>query len=362
MSKIVCDEMLVKQELARVGKPVTQYILTQASKARFWPGDLNDAAVLYFMQSKKCVRPALVLNACSACGGDQRIAMPAAAALESFHTWTLVHDDIIDNDDLRRGSPTVHRTFATKSAKEGLPRQLAEEYGRTIAILSGDILQGFATTLMCSLKSPQVPEKVRLELVSMLAGRVNFDVMEGETIDVQLSFADPEKIDEKTVLNMIAKKTAALYTFAAVAGAIIGTGKTSHRYVTAMASYARNSGIAFQLQDDILGILGNEVKLGKPIGSDIREGKRTLIVLRAFANATPGQKKTLRSTLGNKLATPREVEEVKEIFLDTKAVEKVQRMADAMTDRAVAALKPLPQSRPRDFLTHLAMYVTRRNN
>ncbi|MBI5361091.1 MAG: polyprenyl synthetase family protein [Planctomycetes bacterium] len=354
-------QKMVESELARVSVLVTDYLLDAAGSSGFAPADLKEGALRYFQLKKKCIRPALLLNSCAAAGGNMKQALPAAAAVEAFHTWTLVHDDIIDNDDLRREALTVHRYFAEKTAVFGLSAKLSEEYGRCVAILAGDILQGFAVTLMARLAQNKVPPAVVIALIAELEGRLINDVMEGETVDVQLSFTKPGNVTEKQVLQMLAKKTAALLSFSCRAGAVIGTGKLNHKYADAVSNYAYYAGLAFQLQDDILGITGDQKKLGKPVGSDIREGKRTLIVLEAFKRADKKQTALLKRVLGNPGADSNDVTAVKDIFVSLGAVSKTQEKAMAFIKKSVKYLDILPASRHKEFLSALAEYIVDRN-
>lgn len=357
----IYKQQMVESELARVSVLVTDYLLTAAGFAGFAPADLKEGALRYFQLKKKCIRPALLLNSCAAAGGDMKHALPAAAAVEAFHTWTLVHDDIIDNDDLRREARTVHRHFAAKALSSGLSAKLSEEYGRCVAILAGDILQGFAVTLMARLAQNKVPPAVVIALITEIEGRLINDVMEGETVDVQLSFTKPGNVTEKQVLQMLAKKTASLLSFSCRAGAVIGTGRLNHKYADAVSDYAYYAGLAFQLQDDILGITGDQKKLGKPVGSDIREGKRTLIVLEAFKKADRKQAALLKRVLGNPSADSGDVEAVKDVFVKLGAISRTQKKAAAFIEKSIGCLDILPASRHKEFLSNLAEYIVDRN-
>lgn len=329
----------------------------------FHPADLHDAIFSYIKQRGKGLRPMLMLLCAGAVGGDERKAIPAAAAVEIFHTWTLVHDDIIDRDTMRRGSPTVHTEFAARSHQTmNYTSAEAAHYGTTVAILAGDVQQGWSYNLLTELADGGVSPSVALYLIKYLSQVVETALVDGEMLDVQYSAMAVEQLSEAAILDMLAKKTAVLYQFAARAGAVIGLDDPAAQpeQVNALVRFAGDCGIAFQLQDDILGLIADEKELGKPVGSDIREGKRTVIIYHALQHASAPQRALLLQTLGNPAASTAQVAEATQYLIDCGAVAHAQSLARRYSEDAAAALDILPHSEYKSLLNTWGWYVVGR--
>ena len=352
-------------EQARISRrdAVYQRILDPRYAAYFQPAHIHDAVYSYIRQRGKGLRPLLMLLCAGAVGGDEQKAIPAAAAVEIFHTWTLVHDDIIDRDALRRGSPTVHIEFAARSQAElDYSADEAAHYGATVAILAGDVQQGWAYTLLAELAAEGVSPAVALHLIQYLSQTIETALLEGEMRDVQYATTPIAELSEAAIVDMLAKKTAVLYQFAAHAGAVIGLDDPAAQpeVVAALERFAGDCGIAFQLQDDILGLTADESKLGKPIGSDIREGKRTLIIYHALQGASTPERALLLETLGNPAASAAQVAEATQYLVDCGAVAHVQGIARRYSEDAAAALDALPASDYKRLLNTWGWYVVGR--
>ncbi len=351
-------------EQARIARRDAVYlrILDRRYAAHFQSADIHDAIYSYIKQRGKGLRPMLMMLCAGAVGGDERKAIPAAAAVEIFHTWTLVHDDIIDRDALRRGSPTVHTEFAARRTQLGYTEADAAHYGTTVAILAGDVQQGWSYSLLAELAEEGVSPTVALYLIKYLSQTVETALVDGEMHDVQYSTMPVEQLSEADILEMLAKKTAVLYQFAARAGAVIGLDDPAAQpqIVAALARFAGDCGLAFQLQDDILGLTADEGKLGKPVGSDIRAGKRTLIVYHALRDASPQERALLLQILGNPTASPAQVAEATQYLVDCGAVAKVQSLARRYSEAAAAALAALPDNDYKRLLDTWGWYVVGR--
>jgi len=302
---------------------------------------------------------------CGAVGGEEQTALPAAAAIELYHTWTLVHDDLIDRDNKRRGTPTVHFDFASRAMAEmGYQAKEAEHYGLSVAVLTGDIQHAWSISLFNDLtKYHDVDAALTLALIADLSGRVATSLIEGEMLDVQYSRWPIEKVDESYIIDMLWKKTGVLYEFAGQAGAAIGRRDSSLQddLVRNIAAFCGRCGTAFQLQDDILGIIGDESRLGKPVGSDLREGKRTTIVLRAFKEANAAQSAVLERALGNPAATDEDIAAATALLQDLGGVAYTKNLARQYVEEAVSYLSPLPSSHYKDILLQLAEYMVERD-
>jgi geranylgeranyl diphosphate synthase type I len=344
---------------------VYDYLDQWPGASAFRPADIHDAIYSYVQRRGKALRPIVLLLCCGAAGGDEGQALPAAAAVEVFHTWTLVHDDMIDRDDTRRGSPTVHAQY-TRHAQEvfGLKGEDAAHYGRTVAILAGDLQQSWSFALMSDLRKKGVPPYVVVELVERMATWLTPELLEGEMLDVQYSLTPFEQLTEDDVLRMLSKKTATLLEYAAWCGAKIGLGSREDEANLAvrLGEFARLCGTAFQLHDDLLGLTADETLLGKPVGSDLREGKRTLIIYRALARVDEAGRRRILSTLGNPSASPAEIAATMKIIEGTGAIEEVSDLANSHISQAQAILGDLPPSPQRQLLEAWANYLLARRH
>jgi geranylgeranyl diphosphate synthase type I len=299
-------------------------------------------------------------------GGEEKeeSALPAAAAIELYHTFTLVHDDIIDQDTLRRGVPTVHEAFRQQALEQlGYSEAMARHYGLSLGILAGDVLQSWSSALFTQLyRDFQVDPALSLELINELFRRVQSILIEGEAEDLRLSQAPLESVSPEAVLAMLWKKTGVLYEFAGRAGAAIGLGSRDiyAEAVESVAQFTGKCGTAFQIQDDILGLIGDQKQLGKPVGSDIREGKRTLMVLHSFPQMSPAEATLARQTLGNRQAGPEQIAELTALIRHYGGVDYARNLAEQYLKEALSYLDPLPESEYKGLLRAWAHYMIER--
>src|SRR5208337_5451576 len=220
-------------------------------------GELNKASAHLLAAGGKRLRPAVVMLAADAVKhGSSDDIMHAALALEVTHTFTLIHDDIMDDDNLRRGVQTVH-------TKWDMPT----------GILAGDVLYARAFEHLCLVNAK---DDAKLRAVTMLA-RACADICEGQHMD--MSFEHRTDVDEGEYLEMVRKKTGVLYAAAAGIGAVLAGG--TEVQVKALYTFGQNTGVAFQIQDDLIDLLTPSEKSGKDRASDLREGKQTIIMIKA---------------------------------------------------------------------------------
>lgn len=255
-----------------------------ASMLRGEPAELYAAARHLISSGGKRLRPYMALRSCQMLGGRRADAVPAAAAVEMIHNFTLVHDDIMDNDEVRHGVPTVHRKF-------GLP----------VAILAGDVLFSKAYQ---AVSGPRVPDRVAARLARLLSGACA-DVCEGQLMDI--SMARRRGMPTRAgYIAMVRKKTAALFGVSCAMGAVCaGAGPGD---VARLASFGGSLGVAFQITDDLIGVTGDPAATGKPVGNDIREGKKSLPILMALGRARGRDRRAITSCLGNPRAARRDLE------------------------------------------------------
>jgi geranylgeranyl diphosphate synthase, type I len=357
---------LFDQALTEREGDIKQYLL---AKPQFEPKHIGQLARAYIERGGKRLRPAVLLFSFGAAGGkDEAIALPAAAGIEVVHTWTLTHDDLIDHDGKRRGEPTVHVLAAEKARTElEYDERKSAEYGERIAILVGDVQHAWSVSLFLETQCPPIDPGVIGKVVHLLESEAVPKLIEGETLDVQYEEIDVERLSRDEIKEMLYLKTGALYKFAAQTGAMLGLNcaDRNHKVVQLLASFASQCGTAFQLQDDILGIVGNEKKLGKPVGSDIREGKRTTILWEALRQAEPPERKKILQVVGNPAATEREVQQVTDIFRKPGGgVDCTESLAQECIDQALPFLDDLRQhvekSEYLDLLSGWADYMIHR--
>ncbi len=354
------------EALATRRQRVYDYLLNHPYGQRLRPAHIQEAAFHYLRLGGKSLRPAVLMLSCAAVGGDEAHAVPAAAGVELYHTWTLVHDDIIDRDETRRGAPTVHVAFAQRGAAEfGFSDEEAAHYGRVIGILAGDVQQAWSYMLFYDMYTRYgIDAALVLSLIAELATDVQLTLVEGETLDVQFAARrDTIHLSENDVLEMLRKKTGVLYAYAGRAGARIGLGDVvgDHPLVAKIEQFCSQCGTAFQLQDDLLGVIGDSAKTGKPVGADLREGKKTLILFHALRHADEGQRRVLMEAIGNPRATPDEIERATKILEQLGSLAYTQQLAERMVRSALSALMEVPPSPYRDILQQWAEYLIDRS-
>ncbi len=315
----------------------------------------------YFGKPGKALRPALLILSAMLCGGSPEKVVRAAAGVEMFHTWTLLHDDIIDHDMIRRGHDTAH-VFAAKlgEGELGLSNEAAADFGQALAILGGDLLHGFAVD---QILHTDAPAELLAALATEMNMKLNPELLSGEQMDIRMSYMPWETVTTDMVMEMMRLKTGALLAFCAKAGAALGSGisPAENRRAQLLGDFAVCCGLAFQMQDDILGIFGDEKVFGKPIGSDIREGKRTVMMLDTLRSLPPEESKKVLSILGSKNISPEDVEYAAECVKKSGALFRCRAMAESFIRDAMNILETFPPSEARNLLEQWAEMMTRRS-
>jgi len=299
------------------------------------PETLYNAARHLPLAGGKRLRPCFSLISCEAVKGDIIKVIPLAIALELIHNFTLIHDDIMDKSKLRRNMPTVHI-----------------KYGEPAAINAGDLLFTKAFESMHNIAVDcSIFKNVEFGFIDFIR-----EICEGQQLD--MDFEKRQIISEEEYLEMIRKKTAVFFQFAAEAGAIVGGGTQDE--VNALNAYGLNAGLGFQIWDDYLDISSDEHTLGKDIGNDIRNGKKTLIAVHCLNNATGNDKKLLDRIFGNINATESEVKQVYDLFKKLKSIDYAKETALSYITKAKKALDILPESDSKQLLFELADYSIKR--
>ncbi|MCW3838901.1 polyprenyl synthetase family protein [Micromonospora yasonensis] len=287
-------------------------------------------------------------------GPDDQPIVVASAALELFHAFALIHDDILDGSDRRRGEPTVHRVFAdlhTRSGWYGDP----DAYGRDTALLCGDLCAAWSGQMFhgCGL------DHERIRRGHVLFARMRVEVIAGEYLDVVGAAGEGSVAEALTVIRLKTARytvTRPVQIGAALAGA-------APDLVAALADFGDPLGEAFQLRDDLLGVFGDPAVTGKSNLDDLREGKATVLLALARAGADPARAARLRALVGDPGLDQTGAAEVREIIEATGARAAVERMIRARADAALAALGRLPLAEPaRAALADLAARAAHRRH
>jgi geranylgeranyl diphosphate synthase type I len=283
---------------------------------------------------------------------EHRSLLRAAAALELLHASALVHDDLMDASDTRRGKPSVHRAFGRQHRGEGW-RGDPEQYGGAAAILLGDLLLSWSDELLrsCGLPHERVLDGLRV------FDTTRSEVIVGQFLDVSVQArGDADVAQSMRVLRYKSAKYSVerpLHVGASHAGAAPAT-------IAALTAYGLPLGEAFQLRDDLLGVFGDPEVTGKPAGDDLSEGKRTVLVALALAGSSAQDAKTLDDGLGQPL-DGREVAELQRVIERSGAHAEVERRIEELTGRSLAAVDAAELSdEARGTLRELAQAATQR--
>jgi geranylgeranyl diphosphate synthase type I len=277
----------------------------------------------------KRLRPSMLLIAAEASGGDPSLLTPAAVSIELVHNFTLIHDDIMDNADIRRGRPSVHTMWGTSGA-----------------ILAGDTLYSKAFQIL-----GQTAVDPRLVLSSMdMLSRTCTAICEGQWLD--LEFEGRGRVSEAEYMEMIEKKTGILYGASAGIGATLSG--ASKEVVRGLDEFGRLTGMGFQIQDDVLDLTAPESVLGKRRGGDLIEGKKTLIAIHAFDH------RVRLDIFGRKDATAEDVENALAALESSGSIDYARSRAVELVERGKRALCILPDSPAKMLLLSLADYMISR--
>ncbi|MBS3815531.1 MAG: polyprenyl synthetase family protein [Hadesarchaea archaeon] len=305
----------------------------------FEPSSLAKATRHLIQAGGKRLRPVISMVSCEAVGGKEEDVVESAAALELLHTFTLVHDDIMDRDEVRRGVKTVHQTW-----------------NEPIAIIAGDALFAKVFEAIAENAGNQKVSTRRIVDLVETVSKASFEICQGQALDME--FEERKNVSESEYMNMIERKTGVLFEASTKVGALLGGGNREE--INSLADYGRLVGIAFQIHDDILGVSGEQEKVGKPVGSDIQEGKCTLIVTHALSTLPSEEKNHLLNALGNKEANQEEIEKAIEVIKDSGSIEFASNKAKELVEEAKSQIDSLPDSEAKKFLIELANFSIER--
>jgi geranylgeranyl diphosphate synthase type I len=350
---------LLKIYKKRLDAELKKYFSVKLQQARK-NDTLAEAAVKmiadFTLAAGKRIRPALVYYGYLACGGrDGKKIVEASMGIELTHSYLLIHDDIVDRDAMRHGIPTVHEKYK-KIGRRISFRKNEEHFGNSMAILTGDMASAMANEIIFN--SRFKPETI-LRALNKLQ-EIVYTIVPGEMLDVVMEMRGTTT--EKEVLKMYEGKTSS-YSFEGPLhlGCLLA-GKKDEEKLKNFSAYALPVGVAFQIRDDIIGLFGNEKKIGKPVGSDVIEGKQTLLVVKAKELGNKKQKEIIKKYLGKKDFKKQELEEFRQVIVESGALEYAENLADRLVAKALEALSKIDikNQEAKMFLRGMAEYMVKR--
>lgn len=291
--------------------------------------------ITYTLESGgKRLRPTLMLAVMQALGADPSTGINQAVAIEMFHNFTLLHDDVMDNSDVRRGRPTVHRRWSDNTA-----------------ILSGDAMLTLAYQLLAKGCPTHVLPKA-LELFN----RTALEVYEGQQYDMDFESRMDVTVDE--YIEMIRLKTSVLLACACKMGALMAEAESN--IAQAFYDYGLKLGLGFQLQDDLLDTFGDSLIFGKHIGGDILNDKKTWLQITAIAEDASG---TMHHALHGDYEAEEKIDRVRQVYVDLKLDTRIRELVNSYADQAILALDGVPlDDTSREYFVSLARSLTDRQN
>lgn len=289
--------------------------------------------IQYMMQlGGKRIRPLLTLLCAEACGLPEKHILSCSIGFEMFHNFTLMHDDLMDGANIRRGKPTIH-----------------QNWNNSIAILSGDAMFVKSVEMISSITSEKKNEIVSLFLSTAM------QVCEGQQLD--MDFESREDISIEDYLQMIELKTAVLLGACCKAGALAAN--VDDETADLFYNIGRNMGIAFQLQDDFLDSLGNEEMFGKKIGGDITTGKKTILYLATLKNLPDSEKLSFIDSM-NQSGEGKKIESVIQYYHKAGAPKVCQDMMESFLKKARTSISILSSTKQMDKIGSLLEYLAHR--
>jgi len=306
----------------------------------------------FLFSGGKRIRPVLMFFSSAAINPEvnEEGIIKASLSLELLHNASLIHDDIMDNAETRRGISAFHKTLENYSQNNYNEEiQNPKDFGIAQGILGGDFLYNIAYNAIHVNDFP--PDKVLQASLEFNKGF--FKVVRG--VIVETDYMGKFSVSEDEYMEMVTGKTAALFESAAKMGAILAGAEESQ--LKGLGDFARSAGIAFQIVDDIIGTFGDSKKTGKPTDSDLKEGKKTLLLLKAIEKANDDQKEILKKIVGNRDSTSSEIEQVRNIMIDTGALDYSRKQAEKLYSDCIDYLdkiQPPLNDKYKKFLLEIA--------
>jgi geranylgeranyl diphosphate synthase type I len=307
------------------------------------------------LRGGKRLRANLVYSSYLLLGGrKKKEILKTSSFIEILHSYLLIEDDVMDQSDTRRGKDTLHKIYRDYH-KRNFYKRNPEHFGESIAINIGLIGCHLALNI---LNNSNFPAELKIKAMNKVNEQISL-VGHGQIHDILLEVREDLKIEDVLLVHLL--KTAK-YTFETPmhVGAILAGAK--ERDLKLLSKYAIPAGIAFQIQDDILGMFGDEEKVGKPVDSDLKEGKQTLLIIKALERASKADTKKIIEALGNPRVTKKQLKEVREVIEKTGSYDYSKKLARRYVRKAQKALEDMDKwnSKGKEFLKGIAQYMIER--
>ncbi len=350
-----------KEEVEKINAALDEFISWKRSEAHHMGpthDEYYDNIKEYIMRGGKRLRPLAFVVAYKAVKKqvDVEHLYRAACSLEILHNGSLLHDDLIDHDETRRGGPTFHARYRDWLKEQfDASQDRADDFGMTLAILGGDSLINLGAE---AITHSELEPNVAMKLLEYYQKGFS-DLVEG--VLLEMSMIRIPDVGEDTYLEMVYRKTATLFQKALQMGATIAG--ASDAQLRAFSEFGAKVGQAFQMQDDILGSFGDESVTGKSAAGDIREAKKTMLLIQALKRSDVTQKETLQNLLGKADMSEDEVEKVRTVLRESDALEATEKIRDDLLKQAQDALSNTdPPLDPEylEFLISLSEFLTSR--
>lgn len=310
----------------------------------------------YTMRGGKRLRPSLVVAGYKAVGGKRDEIFPASTSMEAMHNYLIIHDDIMDQDDMRRNGPTLHKMYRDLHKEKSFSED-PDRFGENMGINAGDLTSSFATD---QLAKSDFPAEKKIKAIRKFED-IHRHTGYGQVLDVMFNYKSPKDVEEKDTDQVYRLKTAH-YTVAGPLelGAILGDGTEEQKQK--LKEYGMMVGRAFQLADDLLVMYGDEEKLGKKVGTDLEEGNKTVPILKAYEMGNEEQKRIIEETMGKDNVSKERVQRIGEIIEETGAFDYCKRKVEKQAKKGKDAIRNVEDldSDMRDFLLGIADYIIAR--
>ncbi len=343
----------------QIDQELTTYLddkIKEAQKQDLFTANLAKQTKKIILSGGKRLRPAFMYWGYIAGGGqDQEKILKTSISIELVHNFLLMHDDIIDHGEMRHGVATLNAKYA-KIGKLFFGQEDAKHFGNSMALIFGDMVSAMSNQVIFT---SNFSSDLIVKALKQIQAIVSQTVI-GEIQDIYMDSSG--QASEEAILKMYRNKTAC-YTIEGplVLGAVLAG--ADEKIFKVLSAYALPLGMAFQIQDDILGIFGLEKELGKEIGLDIKEGKKTLLLVKALELGNREQKTFLKKILGQKAISRLEIKKFQEIMVASGALQYVQELASGLVAEAKKSLtKKAINSEAEDFLLSVADYMVARKN
>lgn len=326
LSAIESVRSLVRDELTSFLSEQRGYLTSIASELL----PVSEALEEFLLDGGKRFRPLFGYAGLRASGRDATKAdIRALASLELLQACALIHDDLMDGSDTRRGKPSIHRHFENMHQKHALDG-VAAEFGEAAAVLLGDLALVWADQMLNT-------SEIALQPVLTIYNEMRVELMAGQYLDVREAGERNHSVARSL---RIARYKSGKYSIERPLhiGAVIGSSSINHELLQALSAYGLPLGEAFQLRDDMLGVFGNPEVTGKPAGDDLREGKRTVLIAMTLERASGDDRANLLAELGNPDLSPPQVEELRTIIRNSGAVEEVESLIESLMTESLNAI------------------------